>query len=248
MARPGQEEVRQMRFRNRVEAGQRLAAKLADFKGDDPVVLGLPRGGVPVVYEVAMALEAPLDVIVVRKLGVPFQPELGMGAIGEGGARVINQDVVLAASVSQAELAAVEQREQAELERRAHRFRSGRPRLDLEGRTALIVDDGIATGSTAKAACQVARQLGERGWSWRRRWHRPEPSDDSLTAPTSSSSWTPPRRSSASASSTPTSPKPVTTRWSAFSRGPLTDKRRVHLATTQHPGPTEGRSWCHATR
>ncbi len=149
-----------MRFRNRVEAGQRLAAKLADFKGDDPVVLGLPRGGVPVAYEVAMALEAPLDVIVVRKLGVPFQPELGMGAIGEGGARVINQDVVLAASVSQAELAAVEQREQAELERRAHRFRSGRPRLDLEGRTALIVDDGIATGSTAKAACQVARQLG----------------------------------------------------------------------------------------
>jgi putative phosphoribosyl transferase len=115
---------------------------------------------VPVAFEVARALDAPLDVIVVRKLGVPFQSELGMGAIGEDGIRIINDEVVDMAGISDREIAAVEERERSELERRARRFRGDRPRADLHGCTAVIVDDGIATGSTARAACQVARAQG----------------------------------------------------------------------------------------
>lgn len=149
-----------MIFSDRIDAGRRLAARLEHLRGDVGVVLGLPRGGVPVAAEVARALGAPLDVIIVRKLGVPFQPELGMGAIGEDGAHVINDEVVRMAGVSAAEIATVETRERAELERRAGRFRRGRPPAILEGRTVLIIDDGIATGSTATAACQVARARG----------------------------------------------------------------------------------------
>jgi putative phosphoribosyl transferase len=149
-----------MLFADRVEAGQRLAALLQHLRGTDVVVLGLPRGGVPVAFEIAQALDAPLDVIVVRKLGVPFQPELGMGAIGEEGVRIINRDVMRRARVSKDELDAVVELEQVELHRRVTRFRRGRPRLSLTGRTALIVDDGIATGSTARAACRIARELG----------------------------------------------------------------------------------------
>ncbi len=149
-----------MVFADRVDAGQRLAARLGHLRGEPVVVLGLPRGGVPVALEVARALGAPLDVIVVRKLGVPFQPELGMGAIGEDGVRVINREVVREAMVSEEEIAGVEARERAELERRVQRLRGGRPRQPLAGRIALIVDDGIATGSTARAACQVARAQG----------------------------------------------------------------------------------------
>jgi uncharacterized protein (TIGR00369 family) len=149
-----------MRFRNRADAGRRLAGRLEFLRGADVVVLGLPRGGVPVAAEVARALGAPLDVILVRKLGVPVQPELGMGAIGESGARVINSEVVRYAQVSEAEIARVEQKERAELQRRAQRFRGGSPHEPLTGRIAVIVDDGIATGSTARAACQVARALG----------------------------------------------------------------------------------------
>ena len=147
-------------FADRTEAGRQLAARLGRFADQQAVVLGLPRGGIPVAYEVATALGAPLDVIVVRKLGVPLQPELAMGAIGEDGARVLNDEVLRLAHVTASELAAVEERERAELERRARRFRGARPRVDLTGRTALIVDDGIATGSTARAACQVARAHG----------------------------------------------------------------------------------------
>jgi putative phosphoribosyl transferase len=149
-----------MEFADRVDAGRRLAAKLGRLQGEDLVVVGLPRGGVPVALEVARALDAPLDVIVVRKLGVPFQPELGMGAIGEGGVRVLNAGVVRLARVSSDELAAVEQRERVELERRARRFRGDRLPVRLDGKTVVVVDDGIATGSTARAACQVARAQG----------------------------------------------------------------------------------------
>jgi len=149
-----------MRFRNRPDAGRRLASRLEHLRGKDAVILGLPRGGVPVAAEVARALAAPLDIILVRKLGVPAQPELGMGAIGESDARVINPDVVRYAQVSEAQLADVERRERAELQRRALRFRGGAPHEPLAGRIAVIVDDGIATGSTARAACQVARALG----------------------------------------------------------------------------------------
>ncbi|WP_308932127.1 phosphoribosyltransferase family protein [Arthrobacter sp. SLBN-112] len=147
-------------FLNRADAGRRLGKRLAGLRGRDVVVLGLPRGGVPVAFEVAKALEAPLDVIVVRKLGVPFQPEVAMGAIGEGNVRVLDPRTMSMARVSQEDLQEVERRERVLLESRVARFRQGRPRLDLTGRTAVIVDDGIATGSTARAACQVARQLG----------------------------------------------------------------------------------------
>ena len=144
-------------FRDRSEAGARLAELLAHLRSERPVVAGLPRGGVPVATEVARALGAPLDVIVVRKLGVPAQPELGMGAVGEAGVAVINSDVVAQAGVSDRELARIEVRERTLVAVRAGRYRAGRERVPLVGRTVIIVDDGIATGSTARAACQVAR-------------------------------------------------------------------------------------------
>jgi putative phosphoribosyl transferase len=147
-------------FVDRVDAGRRLAEQLEYLRGSDVVVVGLPRGGVPVAFEIANALGAPLDVIVVRKLGVPFQPELGMGAIGEGGTRVVNDAVVRMAGVPAEALATVEANERAVLERRVRRFRGDRSPVPLKGRTVIVVDDGIATGSTARAACQVARAKG----------------------------------------------------------------------------------------
>jgi putative phosphoribosyl transferase len=149
-----------MAFIDRADAGRRLAPRLQHLRGDQVVVLGLPRGGVPVTYEVARALDAPLDVIVVRKLGVPFQPELGMGAIGEEGVRIINEEVVSIAGVSASQLDEVEARERTELEVRVRRFRGDRPPIALEGRIVVVLDDGIATGSTGRAACQVARARG----------------------------------------------------------------------------------------
>lgn len=149
-----------MRFSDRTEAGQRLAERLRPLAGENVVVVGLPRGGVPVAFEVADALHAPLDVIVVRKLGVPFQPELGMGAVGERGVRIINAQVVRQAQLSEAEFAEVEQRERDAVQRRVRRLRGDRPAVALTGRTVVVVDDGIATGSTARAACQVARAMG----------------------------------------------------------------------------------------
>lgn len=149
-------------FRDRQEAGRKLAARTAHLAGDDVIVLGLPRGGVPVAAEVADALGAPLDVCVVRKLGVPYRPELGMGAIGEGGTRVINEEVVEGAGVDTADLAAVEESERDVLRQRARRYRGNRPPAPLTGRTAIVVDDGVATGSTAKAACRIVRERGAR--------------------------------------------------------------------------------------
>ncbi|HUO39791.1 MAG TPA: phosphoribosyltransferase [Mycobacterium sp.] len=147
-------------FDDRVDAGRRLAERLESLRGQDIVVLGLPRGGVPVAFEVAKALQAPLDVLVVRKLGVPFQPELAFGAIGEGGVRVINDSVVREADLSEEEMTAVEAEQRVEVARRSECFRGGREPFPLAGRTAVIVDDGVATGATAKAACQVARARG----------------------------------------------------------------------------------------
>jgi putative phosphoribosyl transferase len=147
-------------FVDRSDAGRRLAGMLEFLRGRDVVILALPRGGVPVAYEVAVALDAPLDVLVVRKLGLPQNPEVAMGAIGEGGTRVLDQDIVQLARVSPDELDQVERMERDELGSRVLRFREGRRRLDLQGRTVLIIDDGLATGSTAKVACIVARQLG----------------------------------------------------------------------------------------
>jgi putative phosphoribosyl transferase len=148
------------RFTDRRDAGRRLGRSLVERALDRPVVLGLPRGGVPVAAEVAAALDAPLDVLVVRKLGLPRQPEVAMGAIGEHGARVLNDDVVSFGAVSAEEFEGVERRERAELEARVSRFRGDASAIELTGRTAVIVDDGVATGATARVACLVARELG----------------------------------------------------------------------------------------
>ena len=149
-----------MPFLDRADAGRRLASLLAGAAQPGAVVLGLPRGGIPVAFEIARALGAPLDVILVRKVGLPAQPELAMGAIGEDGVRLVNTDVTMADRISDAEFAKVEERERAELNRRAERYRAQRPRVPLAGKTAIVVDDGIATGSTARAACQIARAHG----------------------------------------------------------------------------------------
>ncbi|MFI1973210.1 phosphoribosyl transferase [Streptomyces cinnamoneus] len=149
-----------MRFIDRVDAGRRLAERLEHLRDERPVVLGLPRGGVPVAFEIAHALRAPLDVILVRKLGVPYHRELGFGAIGEGGVRVVSDDIVRMSRIDEDDLAEVQRGEEAELARQAERFRAGRPRVPLRGRTAVVVDDGIATGATASAAVQVAGAQG----------------------------------------------------------------------------------------
>jgi putative phosphoribosyl transferase len=147
-------------FADRSDAGRRLASRLQHLAGPATVILGLPRGGVPVAFEVSQALGAPLDVLLVRKLGVPFQPELAMGAIGEGGVMVLNPDVLSRARVSAAQLAEVEQQERDELARRAAAYHRDRAPIDLSDKVAVIIDDGIATGATARAACQIARARG----------------------------------------------------------------------------------------
>ncbi len=137
-----------------------MACRLESFRGQDVVVLALPRGGVPVAFEVAKALQAPLDVLIVRKLVVPFQSELAFGAIAEGGVRVINDAVLEQTGLSDAEIASVEDVELAELQWQVHLYRRERERVPLAGRLALIVDDGFVTGATAKAACQAVRAQG----------------------------------------------------------------------------------------
>lgn len=149
-----------MRFRDRREAGRRLAQRLSTFRSEKVVVVGLPRGGVPVAAEVARALDAPLDVLVVRKLGCAWQPELGIGAIGEGNVVVLNEDLIARLGVSTQDIEAVTERERAELERRVHRYRGDAAPVLVEGRTVILVDDGIATGFTARAAIAILHRRG----------------------------------------------------------------------------------------
>jgi putative phosphoribosyl transferase len=151
-----------MRFRDREEAGRLLADRLREYIDEAPVVLALPRGGVAVGYEVARALDVPLEVMMVRKLGVPWHPELGMGALAEGGAVYLNQDVLASADLDAEELRAVVTQEALELERRVQRYRAGQPLPSLEGRTVVLVDDGLATGGTARAAVRALRGFGAR--------------------------------------------------------------------------------------
>ncbi|MGZ3439954.1 MAG: phosphoribosyltransferase family protein [Polyangia bacterium] len=147
-------------FEDRQEAGARLAELLQRFESEHPLVLALPRGGVPVGYQVARALGAPLDVLIVRKIGAPFQPELGLGAITEGGTRWVDEDMCATLGVTPEEIDEIAAREQLEIERRLQRYRNGRPLPSVEGRTVILVDDGVATGGTARAAIQALRALG----------------------------------------------------------------------------------------
>ncbi|MBK0417956.1 phosphoribosyltransferase [Leucobacter sp. CSA1] len=150
------------RFRDRREAGRMLGERLAQNPPPSPVVLGLPRGGVPVADEVARTLGAPLDVLVVRKLGVPGREEVAMGAVGEEEATVLNPDVIAVMGVPDEERRRVAERERAEVRERVGRFREGRSAVPLTGRAAIVVDDGVATGATARAACRIARARGAR--------------------------------------------------------------------------------------
>ncbi len=148
-----------MLFEDRFEAGRLLASKLGEFnKRNDVVVLALPRGGVPVGYEVAHALHAPLDVFVVRKLGTPGQEELAMGALASGGITVLNREVVQALGIPQQTIEAVIAREQPELERREREYRNGRPAAEVGGRTVILVDDGLATGSSMRVAAKALKK------------------------------------------------------------------------------------------
>lgn len=148
-----------MRFKNRTAAGQLLAAQLTHYADcPDAIVLALPRGGVPVAYEVAAALHLPLDIFLVRKLGVPGQEELAMGAIASGGVRVLNAQLVQELQLSEEAIAHVTAQEQRELERREWLYRKGRPDLELQGKTAIVVDDGLATGATMRAAITALKQ------------------------------------------------------------------------------------------
>jgi len=144
-------------FQDRRDAGRTLAGHLARFRGQADLVLALPRGGVPVAYETAIALQAPLDVFVVCKLGVPGQEELAMGALASGGVRVLNQDVVQALAIAAATIDEVTRQARTELERRERLYRGQRPALEMEGKKVILIDDGLATGSTMRAAAATLR-------------------------------------------------------------------------------------------
>jgi predicted phosphoribosyltransferase len=148
-----------MSFKNRSDAGRQLAARLVKYKGQHPVLLALPRGGVPVAAEVAAALGAPIDLVLVRKIGVPWQPELAMGAIVDGDSPIVvrNEDVIRLAGVDERDFQAVCEREFAEIERRRRLYLGSRARLGVKDRVAIVIDDGIATGATTRAALRAIR-------------------------------------------------------------------------------------------
>ena len=149
-------------FEDRGDAGRRLAGRLAPYREERPIVFALPRGGVPVGYEIASALDAPLDVFVARKLGAPGQPEFGIGAVSVGGVRVLNEEAVRRLDIPEDYLEGITQRETAEVERRLRHFRGDRPEPEVRGRTVILVDDGLATGVTARAAIRALRRLEPR--------------------------------------------------------------------------------------
>ncbi len=149
-------------FRNRHNAGRRLAERLARYRDENPVVLALPRGGVPVGYEISRSLDAPLDIFIARKLGAPGRPELGIGAVAQGGLRVLNADAIRALGIPKEHIERVAKRETAEIERRLGLLRGESPEPEVRGRTAILVDDGLATGVTARAAIEALRRRAPR--------------------------------------------------------------------------------------
>jgi putative phosphoribosyl transferase len=153
-----------MSFIDRSDAGRRLAQALLTYRGQQPVILALLRGGVPVAAEVAAAFDAPLDLVLVRKIGVPMQPELAMGAVVDGGVPIVvrNDDVIVLTGVDEAEFEAVRDRELAEIERRRRLYLGNRAPVDVAGRVAIVIDDGVATGATTRAALRATRIRGPR--------------------------------------------------------------------------------------
>lgn len=149
-------------FRNSAAAGRALAPMLAQYKSSNPVVVGLTRGGVPVAFEVARALGAPLDICIVRKIGAPTQPEFGLGAVAEGGVVLIDDESAAAVGATAADLDVLVAEKQVEIASRVRRYRRGKPPIDLRGRTVIVVDDGLATGGTARVAVRAMRQRGAR--------------------------------------------------------------------------------------
>jgi putative phosphoribosyl transferase len=149
-------------FKDREDAGRRLAERLSRYRDERPVVFALPRGGVPVGYEISRALGVPLEVFVARKLGAPGQPEFGIGAVAPGGVRILNEEVVRRLGIPDDYIERITERETAEVERRLHHFRGDRPQPGVRGRTAILVDDGLATGVTARAATKALRRLEPR--------------------------------------------------------------------------------------
>jgi predicted phosphoribosyltransferase len=250
-------------FVDRCEAGERLAEVLLGFASEDPVVLGLPRGGVPVAAEVASALRAPLDVLVVRKLGCPWQPELGVGAIGEGGVRVVNAPLIEMLNISQAQLDQIVAREESEVARRVHRYRGDRLPVGVEGRTVIIVDDGLATGFTARAGIEVVRHLGARRVVLAVPVAPRETLEQLRASPMRRSRWRRRIFSSESGSSTSTSPRRPTRRsptsWPMGRPHPARRSRRILRSTSTWSSarstfraPWPGRSirrerWCSRT-
>ena len=164
-----------MPFKDRADAGRKLARALAGYKDEQPVLLALPRGGVSVAAEVVTALEAPLDLILVRKIGVPIQPELAMGAVVDGAAPIIvrNEDIIELADIDESTFKAICESELAEIERRRQRYLGNRQRPEISGHTAIVIDDGIATGATIRAALRATRMRGPKNSFSRCLWRQP---------------------------------------------------------------------------